>query len=297
MTRRRVQQAATGSKGNAYAAGSKGSGKGNGKVGFVLADERSAHEVLLERAQELGVATADFGPQDTVTSLLAAIATATERDFPDADTIVSRTARAQARVDSLSTFAGVATFLAGFATADLAAFGYDGWEEHWAVVYVAMMSFTVGCGFFCSVLSITIVFTVQSYQLHDDRMIARAEKMGVPLRIVVEASGTYAMFIRECKTYPSRECTSFPMAYFYMMATSDFAQWTWKPPFVRGNALCIGMLLFPHAVAFYMAAVALKVLVAANFSIPLAIGLFVPIIMWAVPMITLAQRALRQGLW
>jgi hypothetical protein len=48
--------------------------------------------------------------------------------------------RAKARVDTLSTFVGVSTFLAGFATADSAGFEYDGWEEHWAVVYVVMMS-------------------------------------------------------------------------------------------------------------------------------------------------------------
>ena len=77
------------------------------------------------------------------------------------------------------------------------------------------------------------------------------------------------------------------MAYFYMMATGDFAQWMWKLPFVRGNALRIGMLIFPYAVAFYMTAVALNVLVAAKFSTPLDIGLSVPMVMWAVPMSTL----------
>ena len=73
------------------------------------------------------------------------------------------------------------------------------------------------------------------------------------------------------------------MAYFYMMATGDFAQWMWKLPFVRGNALRIGMLIFPYAAAFYVTAVALNVLVAAKFSTPLDIGLSVPMVMWAVP--------------
>jgi hypothetical protein len=258
-----------------------------------------ALEVLRARAQELGLTTADFGPQDTVTvgSLIGMICAVTERGFPDEDTIASRVERAQARVDSLSTFAGVSTFLAGFATADLAGFEYDGWEEHWAVVYVTMMSFTVGCGFFCSVVSIMIVFTIQSYELHDNELMHRAKNASLPLRIIVEENGTYAMFIRECKVTDAATEPKFPMAFFFMMSTGDFAQWTWKPPFVQGNALCVGMLIFPYAVVFYMAAVALKVLVAAKFSSSVAIGLSAPMILWAVPMVKLARSALRQGLW
>ena len=69
--------------------------------------------------------------------------------------------------------------------------------------------------------------------------------------------------------------------------------WTWKPPPAGGNAQCIGMLVFHvrlcptdrHGCRCFRG------------SSPLVIGLSAPMILWAVPMVKLAQSALHQGLW
>merc|ERR1712110_1266222 len=90
---------------------------------------------------------------------------ASRREAPDRETAgyssaqkyASGTSKLEARKGSLEAITSVTTFLAGFAMNDLSTTmdveAFDDYEVT-KVVYLGMMSFTVGCSFFCSVVGI-----------------------------------------------------------------------------------------------------------------------------------------------
>ena len=50
-----------------------------------------------------------------------------------------------------------------------------------------------------------------------------------------------------------------PMAYQFIMAKADYAQFTWAPPFVKGNPYCIALLLLPYAICTWFVAITIAI--------------------------------------
>ena len=51
-----------------------------------------------------------------------------------------------------------------------------------------------------------------------------------------------------------------PMAYQFIMAQADYANWTWAPPFLKGQPYCIALLLLPYAICTWF----LSIIIAIN---------------------------------
>jgi len=186
------------------------------------------------------------------------------------------------RVEAVSQYAGVCTFIAGFALADLGGLEYD-FEFPVGEIYMVLMSFAAGCTACNAVLGILLVVVYRRLLSWD---------MGRSKRFADDPS-----FVRGTNEYEKDhhlflEIFGDPGEKRYSKHVFDYIyNGSWAP-------LRIVMVLFPWAIAAYLSAVAVKVVAASEKQTlvvksicPVMLALFLfPMLKYARQMVQLVIR-------
>lgn len=176
------------------------------------------------------------------------------------------------RVDSLISFAVVATLVFGAALSELSSFVHSDWPGPLALIVLTLVSSSVAISLYCSLLSICLVASMQRIKRWDNGLVFRVQNR------VKMMEGQTTM-----------------LAGFVGISRQELIdQWLQGEPLVKVTfeafiqPLNKGMRIFPFCCVSLVAVVAYRIVKDANLKLQVA-GL-APVIIGAIPTLFLANR-------